>query len=132
MSIYDDLKPVAAGVIKEFKQGFVQYVKITPGNGPVDEPGPNSEAKTTLNATVGGVSFRYTVNGFATAADLMVTTAPVAGITPDMKDFVEIDGARYKIIQVIKLPAAGTTLVWKFIVSKGGTNDRSSNPRPTH
>lgn len=116
MSIYDDLKPVAASLMKEFKQGVISYIKLTPGTGPVDEPGPATEVLTPLNATVKGVSFKYVQNGLAVATDLMVTAAIVDGLILDMRDSIEIDGVRNKIVQILPTPAAGTKVVWKFIV----------------
>lgn len=118
MSIYDDLKPVAAGILKEFKQGTIYLVQVVAGSGATDNPGTSTEVKTELNATVKGVSFKYTRDGFAIASDLEVIAAIVDGITPNKNDFIEIDGKRYKIIQDMSPPAAGTRVVWKFIVRK--------------
>ncbi len=120
MSIYDELQPIASGLLAEFKQGVIKLIKVTAGTGPADEPGTPTETTTTLDAVSKGVSFKYVQNGFAVASDLMVTAAVVAGITPDMKDFLEIDSVRYKIIAILPAPAAGTKVVWKFIVRKGG------------
>lgn len=116
MSIYDDLKPIAASLMAEFKQGTVNYIKLTPGAGPVDEPGAATEVSTPLNATVRGVSFKYVQQGLAVATDLMVTAGIVDGLTLDMRDYIEIDGVRTKIVQILPAPAAGTKVVWKFIV----------------
>lgn len=118
MSIYDDLKPVAAALLKEFKQGFIQHVSITPGTGPADDPGPATETKTTLDATVKGVSFKYMQNGFATAADKTVICAIIDGLVMDEKDFIEIDGERFKIVYDISPPANSSRVVRKFIVGK--------------
>jgi len=43
----------------------------------------------------------------------------VSGVTPNMRDFIEVDGERLKIVQDISTPAAGVRVVWKFIVRKG-------------
>lgn len=120
MSIYDDLKPIAASLMKEFKQGEVQLIKLTAGTGPADNPGIPTETLVDLDAVVKGVSYKYVAGGFAVASDLTVSAAPVAGYTPEITDFISIDGARYKIVFMIDLPAVGTRIVWKFIVRKGG------------
>lgn len=120
MSIYDELKPVAAELLKEFRQGNIQYVKITPGSGAIDEPGDPIEVKTVLDAVVKGVSFKYLQNNFAVASDKTVTCAIINGLSPSVNDFIDIDEQRYKIIADISPPASGTRVVWKFIVRKGG------------
>lgn len=120
MSIYDELTSVVSEVMSEFKQGSIKLVSITPGTGPADEPGEPTESLTTLDAVARGVSSKYVKDGLALASDLMVSAAVVAGVTPKNSDFIEIDSVRYKIVQIMNLPAAGTKLVWKFIVRKGG------------
>ncbi len=119
MSIYDELTPIAAGVLKEFKQGFIQYVQLSAASGTVDEPGTITETKTTADGTARGVSAKYIMTGAAAATDFMVTIAPIAGVTPNARDFIEIDNERYKIVLIVPLPAAGPTIVWKFIVRRG-------------
>lgn len=120
MTIYDELQPVAAELLKEFKQGTIQLIQLTPGTGPADNPGPATEVITDLDAVAKGVSFKYVKDGLALSTDLQVTSAIVAGIVPNGRDFITIDGARFKIVEILPVPAAGTRVVWKFIVRKGG------------
>jgi len=120
MTIYDDLKSAASEIMKEFGQGGIKIVTLTESSGEVDEPGTPSETETDLDATVRGVSYKYVQNGFALQSDLMVSSSVVDGVSPKISDFIDIDGVRYKIIQIINLPSAGTALIWKFIVRKGG------------
>ncbi|QWY83164.1 head-to-tail joining protein [Rhizobium phage RHph_X2_24] len=119
MAFYDEMQTVASELLNEFKQGAIKYVQIVPGAGPIDEPGPSTEVVTDVDAVARGVSFKYVQSGLALASDLTVTIAYNAAVTPNMRDFIEIDGVRYKIIQDISTPAAGTRVVWKFIVRKG-------------
>lgn len=119
MSIYDDLAPVVSEVLGEFAQGTVQLIQITAGNGAIDDPGAPTETTTTLDAVVRGVTFNFIKQGLAVASDFLVTAKPVSGITITEKDFVTIDGTRYKIVQDVSVPAAGTKLVWNLIVRKG-------------
>lgn len=120
MTIYDDLKPIVADIMSEFKQGIISLKTITPGAGPIDNPGDSTETVTVLNATVKGVSFKYIKEGFAVSSDFEVTAAPIDGVTVTEKDFITIDDVDYKIVRDLSTPAAGTKLAWKFIVRKGG------------
>lgn len=119
MSIYDELKDVATELLHEFKQGVIKLIKVTPGNGPVDNPGNPTTDEYTLNAVVRGVSFKYVKQGFTVSSDLEVTASILDNIVPSEKDFIEIDSIKYKIIQLMNVPSAGTKIVWKFIVRKG-------------
>lgn len=119
MSIYDELKPVVQELFDEFQQGTIQLVKVTPGAGPIDDPGEPTEVEHTLQAVVSGVSFKFVRDGLAVASDLFVRSAPVEGVVVDEKDFIKIDSVRYKIVHDASVPAAGDKLVWKLIVRKG-------------
>lgn len=119
MTFYDELQNVASELLKEFKQGTIQYVRVVPGNGPPDNPGPATTQSIEVDAVARGVSYKYVKDSVALSTDLTVTMAVRSGITPNMRDFIDIDGKRYKIVQDISVPAAGTRAVWKFIVRKG-------------
>lgn len=119
-TIYDELKSIASEILPEFKQGTVNLIKITPGTGPADNPGAATSVTHSLDAVVKGASFKYVSQGLAVASDLEVTTAVLDTVAPSPKDFINIDGTQYKIVQLIITPAAGTSTVWKFIVRKGG------------
>ena len=118
--IYDDFREIADDLLGEFKQGVINLVQLTPGTGLADNPGEATETVIPLDGVAKGVSFKYVSNGFATASDLIVTCAVKDGVTPSARDFITIDGSRYKIVRDISVPAAGTKVAWKFIVRKGG------------
>jgi hypothetical protein len=118
MTIYDDLKPVVTELLGEFKQGTINLIQITSGTGAADDPGAPTETTHALSATVKGVSFKYVRDGFALSSDLVVIAAVVEGITPSKNDFIDIDSIRYKIIEDMSVPAAGTRVAWKFLVRK--------------
>lgn len=118
MTIYEELKPVASALLKEFKQGVMTLIKITPGAGPADNPGQPVETPYTLDAVAHGASFKFVRDGFATSSDLEVTVAVLDGVKPEINDFIVIDSIRYKIIHDVSVPAAGTRVAWKFIVRK--------------
>lgn len=120
MTIYDDLQDVATEILTEFKQDTVQLVKITPGTGPVDDPGTPTETITDLQAVVKGASYKYQREGFCVAGDLEMTCAVVAGVTVTLNDFIIVDGKRLKILADVSVPASGTRAVWKFLLRRGG------------
>lgn len=118
MTFYDDMQNVASELLADFKQGTIRYIHVTPGDGPVDNPGAPVETAYTLNATARGAKFKYVNMGLAVASDLQVTMAIHPSITPVINGFVEIDGTRYKIVQVLPKPAAGTVAAFTLIVRK--------------
>lgn len=120
MTIYDELQGVARDVLTEFKQGVVNYIKITPGNGPVDNPGQPVKTSYGINGSVTGVSQTYVAKGLAVASDLQVITPVDPLYVPDIKGSIEVDGIMYKIVRVIAKPAAGTPVVYVIIFQKGG------------
>lgn len=120
MPIYDEMQEVARELLSdpEFKQGKIELVRIVPGNGPLDNPGPSTSVLIEIPGGVArGVSYKYVKDGLALSSDKTVIV-PV-GVVIKMSDFIDIDGERFKIIQDISSPAAGTRVVHKFIVRKG-------------
>lgn len=119
MSIYDELQVVAREILQEFGQGAISYVAVTPGTGPVDDPGAATESEYVLPYAVArGVLAKYVQSGLAIASDLQVTAGVHPDIVPNLRGFVKIDNIRYKIVQIIPSPAAGTTVANIFIVRK--------------
>lgn len=118
MTIYEELQPVASELLKEFKQGSIKLIQIS-SSGSSDAP-TNTETSVDLDAVVRGLTYKYVKEGFSVQSDFIVSSAVVSDITPTLKDFIEIDGVRHKIIKDESPPAAGTRVSWKFIVSRGG------------
>ena len=120
MSIYDEMQQVAREILEsdDFKQGSTYLVRVVPGSGPVDDPGPSVETRIKLDGAVRGISWRFVQAGLGVASDLQITHAVVPGIIPAMTDFVESDGVRYKVVQIIARPAAGVTVVYTLIVRR--------------
>jgi len=119
MAFYGEMQNLASEILAEFKQGVIRYIKITPGNGPADNPGPSTQTPYALDAVAKGVSFKYVKDGLALSTDLTVVAAVRSDITPNMRDFIEVNGVNYKIVQDISSPASDVRVVWKFIVRKG-------------
>lgn len=122
MTFYGEMQNLANELLSDadFKQGTIEYVRLVPGSGPIDNPGTSTFVKTELpGGVVKGVSFKYVKDGLALSTDLTVTVPVHPDITVNMRDFIDIDGVRHKIVQDISSPAGGTRVVWKFIVRKG-------------
>lgn len=120
MALYDEMQSLASELLSnpDFKQGSTQLVVVTPGNWPIDEPGPESETFHNLDGAVRGVKFTYVANGLAVASDLQITHAVIPGVVPSMRDFVIVDGIRYKIVSVLPKPAAGTVVAYTLIIRR--------------
>lgn len=129
MTLYDELQGVVREIMADpdIKQGIVKYIRITPGNGPVDDPGPSVPTPFGINATANGVAIKYVTLGLAQASDLQLLAPVDARYTPDMKDFIECDGIQYKIVQIMPKPAIGTPVAYLFIIRRGapGRDDRA-------
>lgn len=118
VDFYTEMQGVASEVLGEFKQGKVAYVKITPGLGPVDNPGPSTATPYELKAAARGVKFSYVQMGLAIQTDLQVTAAVDARFTPHERDFIDIDNVRHKIVKIIQKPAAGVPVAFTYIIRK--------------
>ena len=117
---YSRSKATATRLLTRFAQGTVQLAVVTPGGGPSYDPGTPTTALTTLSATVKGVSKQYVDAGLVTGSDLQVTAAVVAGIDPDLADYLMIDGHRRDIVKFMPIPSAGTAAAWVFLVKGDG------------
>ncbi len=120
MTFYEEMRDVAAEILTEFKQGVIQLVTITPGAGPAHDPGAPTETPVTLvGAVARGIKFKYVSMGLGVASDMQVTHSVQEGATPAINGFVLIDGVKFKIVNVVDIPGAGTVVVHTLIVRKG-------------
>lgn len=119
MSIYDELQAVTKGIMTEFKQGSVNYVRMAPGSGGTpDAPAAATATPTALDAAVRGVAKAYVDRGLAVATDRQVVSSVVVGLTPSMTDFIDVDGVRHKIVHIDPRPSAGVAVAWIFIIRR--------------
>lgn len=120
MSIYDEMQNVVREILgdPEFKQGSTHLVKVTPGTGPVDDPGPATRMITPIDGAVRGVKWSYVNIGLAVASDLQITHSVVPGVVPVAGDKVIADGIEYHVKTVQPLPAAGTPVAYVLILSR--------------
>lgn len=122
---YSDMQNIAGGLLSEFDQSRgtgqqndgLWYVAITPGNGPVDNPGAPSETYHKLNGVARGVSQKYVDGSLILGTDEQCTVAIVPGLIIDVTGHIERDGKRCKIVKTINTPSVGipstTTIVYK-------------------
>lgn len=122
--IYSTLQGVAAGLLKPaaqggFGQGTIRHIALSPGMGPANRPGKPTETPTTFpGGTATGVPKSYITAGLALQGDLLVTAPVVAGLVVAMADQIEVDGVRYRVVQIEPVPPAGTPVVFKYVVRK--------------
>jgi hypothetical protein len=112
---YGRMTATASRLMARFAQGNVVLKKTTRGPGPNDwTPGDPITVDYPLDATVKGVSKQF-VDGTTILASDMEITAAVFGAEPDPADTLTIDGKPVTVLQVMRLPAAGTLVAWKWI-----------------
>lgn len=118
MTFYQDVQNVASEVLREFKQGEIKYIKVTPGKGPKHAPGAPTETVYDVDAAARGVQFKYIDGTQIVASDMQIVMAVRPDVTPDMKGFVSVDGVRYKIKACMAVPPAGTPVAHKIVFGK--------------
>lgn len=119
MTIYDDMREVVSDVMSEFKQGKIQYCKVVPGVGPIDDPGPTTVNRFDIDGTAVGVQFKYVQNGMAVASDLQIVAPVDDRYSPEIQDQIEVDNVPYKIEQILPKPSAGKPVAYLYIIRRG-------------
>lgn len=115
---YEEMRAVASEVFAEFKQGVIRYIALQRPTGTTpDNPGKVVEVPTLLNATARPVSIRYIDGTHITGVETEVSM-PNDGVTPSLDGFIEIDAVRYKIVRIMKRPAAGVPVSFTLIVKR--------------
>lgn len=115
---YGKMQGTASRLMERFAQGVVTLER--PGE---EIPPPNEWTDPTytdpvtipLNAAVKGVSEKY-INGTTIVATDLEVTAAVFGDEMGVGDVLKVDGKPVQVIKTMKIPAAGVTVAWKFIV----------------
>lgn len=115
---YTDMQKIASDVLGEFKQGVVQYVELAAVAGATpDDPGEPTETVTTVNAAVRPVSTKYVDGSHIVQSDKQIVM-PGDSVVPSITGNMRIDGADYKIIEIMPRPAAGTPVSFTVIVRR--------------
>lgn len=115
---YQDMQGIATSLLKEFNQGAIEYVELTAGTGPRDNPGAPSEVAYPVDGVARGVQQRYVDGTNIVQTDMQATLAVKEGLTPSMSGFVRGDGMRYKIVGVRQIPPFGTPVAHVVIFRK--------------
>ena len=132
---YDNMQGVATELLTQFNQGTMSYNYITGGTSPFD--GPATVTAGPFKGTATGVAFKYR-NDLVTASDIEITAAVFKSplwddlvvwddaalwnddgvylVEPQLNSTVTIDGKERQIIQVRKIPASGTPILFKIFV----------------
>lgn len=120
MSIYDELRPIAAQVMDEFKQGDIRYITVTAAAGATpDQSGtPVETPSDQLSATARSVSTKYVDGTHIVQSDVQINMPNDGKATPTMTGKFSIDGVVYKIIEIMPRPAAGDPITWTVIVRR--------------
>lgn len=125
MTFYGDMQGIATGLLQQFGQGTeanpINLIKLTKGAGPAQNPGKPSEKATAIPGAVArGVEQKYIDRGLAITGDMQITTEiPAMDLAGGaVGDTFEINHIRYKIVERVNLPAAGTPVVYVFIARK--------------
>jgi len=116
MAFYGDLKATADRLLVQYKQGTVEIGRTvsTPGAQAWGAP-TLTTTYTEINAVVRGVSSKFVDGVMVLATDLQMV-ASIGDYDPQPGDKIRIDGANVTMIRMDKIPAAGTTVAWRFIV----------------
>jgi len=115
--LYSKLQGVAGDLLTRFNQPTITLIKITPGTGTPANPGLPVEVSHVLTGAVAkGASAYLIAQKIANAGDLLVTMKATEGVEPTLKDAVLVDGKRFRIVEVKKVPASGTVIVYKLQV----------------
>lgn len=125
MTLYNDLASVAAGLMREFKQGEIhlgiRWV-LPSETAEAWDVGDKLTRLVEINATVTGAPRMYQDGTLITAADLMVTCPAVdadgEAIDPKLIDHVLIAGVKHVVKEVKPVPPAGDAVVFKLLVGK--------------
>jgi hypothetical protein len=108
---YDDMQGLASTILSEFSQGDIVYVAPSAASGDPWNPSLVSGARTTVKGVGRGVQQKY-VDGTHVVATDQQFTIQAGTVTPVSGATIEVDGSILQIIKVIKVPAAGTAVVW--------------------
>lgn len=119
MSIYDEMRPVAADLLQEFDQGGLALKVYRPGDDADDtpwSPGAPSWETVPFAGVVSGVTADNLADSLVQATDLKVVMP--GKMQPKMADRVVIGGADHQIIMIKRVPAAGVPIAWVALVRK--------------
>lgn len=131
---YAAFQATADRLLDKWKQGTVTLTRTIQGTPDPETPwipAPSETRTYTLNATSKDVSTKYVDGSTVLATDIEVTAATLMMLTaidgvaqtpsevryePSPGDVMAIDGVGVNIVKTMRIPRAGTAVVWRFIV----------------
>ena len=119
-AFYNDMANVALGVISDFQQGVLALERRTlvAGANPWD-PASTTTATFPVVGVVSAVDRRYVDGNTVLVTDRMailpVKSLP-ASVVPEMADRLLIDGEPTTIKKILRIPEAGTIIVYRLIL----------------
>lgn len=115
---YAKMQATASRLMGRFAQGAVVLTRSVPGTPDPETPWvpvPPTVTNYTLDAVVKGVSKEFIDGTTILATDLEVTCS-VFATDPLPSDTLSVDGKVVTVLKAMKIPAAGVTVMHKFIV----------------
>lgn len=120
---YARMQKTATRLMERFAQGTVILTCTTPGTPDPETPWLPGEPTTTeyeLAATVASITVDQAAAKFIDGTTIkttdLVVTCAVPEIEPDAGDQLSLDGKPLIVLKVMRIPAAGTAVTFKFIV----------------
>lgn len=112
---YEDMQATASELLKEFNQGSIEYIQLEQqaGANPWD-PVVSNPVSYPVDATSMGVEQQY-ITDLITQSDIQLNVA-VFDVAPNKDGIISIDGKEKQIIEIMKIPASGTTVSYKIFV----------------
>lgn len=114
MDIYGDMADALSSEMDQvFSQGTLVYLELGTDTGPEWDPQPGEPTEYQCKGTAKGVQSKYIQEGYISASDIQCLVTPFE-VEPDNTGKLSIDGKLKEIIQVNRIPAAGTLIAWRI------------------
>lgn len=131
VEFYERMQGIATDLLTRFNQGTIELGTVTPGTGPVHNPGPSKTTWALLKGAARAVNGRelFASQGAVSkpdslliVGDLAVVSKVVAGVRPRVGGLIRFGGAGGEVWRIIKfdpVPATGTMVAWKIYIRRG-------------
>lgn len=122
---YTGIRAKVSAAMAKVAQGEIKLAVATPGDGPPHNPGPPTIAFTTLQGAGDGTTQEYQNTALEVGADMVIKTAVVDGVDPEMGDHLLVDGIRREILKIKAKPSVGTAVQWIFFCAGAGADEEA-------
>lgn len=115
---YDDMAETADEMIREFgATGAI--IRIAPGNGPSYNPGNPTETAHPARLVITAFKAGEVDGTRIVATDRKALVSPVdLAVVPTTADLLIVNGERFKIVEVMTLQPATTTVLYTLVVRR--------------